>query len=31
MNYYFNKTIKGNFEQVIEKVTQELEKEGLGF
>ena len=30
MNYYFNKTIKGNFEQVIEKVTQELEKEGFG-
>ncbi|MBT8295647.1 MULTISPECIES: DUF302 domain-containing protein [Christiangramia] len=30
MNYYFNKTIKGDFEQVIEKVTQELEKEGFG-
>jgi uncharacterized protein (DUF302 family) len=30
MNYYFNKTIKGDFEQVLEKVTQELEKEGFG-
>ncbi|MFV8225027.1 DUF302 domain-containing protein [Christiangramia aquimixticola] len=30
MNYYFNKTIKGEFDEVIEKVTNELEKEGFG-
>jgi uncharacterized protein (DUF302 family) len=30
MDYYFNKTIKGEFEEVIEKVTNELEKEGFG-
>lgn len=30
MNYYFSKTLSGNFEQLIEKVTDELEKEGFG-
>ncbi|MCM4156625.1 DUF302 domain-containing protein [Gramella sp. AN32] len=30
MKYYFNKTIQGEFEQVIDKVTKELEKEGFG-
>ncbi len=30
MNYYFNKTVKGNFEDIIEKITEELEKEGFG-
>jgi uncharacterized protein (DUF302 family) len=30
MNYYFNKTVKGNFEEIIEKVSKELEKEGFG-
>jgi uncharacterized protein (DUF302 family) len=30
MKYYFNKTIDGNFDEVIEKVTEELEKEGFG-
>jgi uncharacterized protein (DUF302 family) len=30
MNYYFNKTIKGTFEEVIEKVTEELKEEGFG-
>jgi uncharacterized protein (DUF302 family) len=30
MNYYFNKTLTGNFEDVIKKVTGELEKEGFG-
>jgi len=30
MNYYFNKTISGDFDQVIEKVTDELKKEGFG-
>lgn len=30
MNYYFNKSLKGNFEEVIVKVTEELEKEGFG-
>ncbi|GGX00395.1 MULTISPECIES: DUF302 domain-containing protein [Flavobacteriaceae] len=30
MKYYFNKTIKGDFEQVIDQVTRELEKEGFG-
>jgi len=28
--YYFNKTITGDFDQVIEKVTEELKKEGFG-
>ncbi len=27
MNYYFNKTIKGTFEEVIDKVTQGLKNE----
>ncbi|MEX0995861.1 MAG: DUF302 domain-containing protein [Flavobacteriaceae bacterium] len=30
MNYYFNKTVKGTFEEVIDKVTQELKAEGFG-
>jgi uncharacterized protein (DUF302 family) len=30
MNYYFNKTVNGTFEEVILKVTQELKKEGFG-
>ncbi|WJJ96420.1 DUF302 domain-containing protein [Algibacter luteus] len=30
MNYYFNKTINGTFEEVIEKVTQGLKEEGFG-
>ena len=30
MDYYFNKSLKGNFEEVIVKVTEELEKEGFG-
>jgi len=30
MNYYFNKTINGTFEEVIDKVTKELEEEGFG-
>ena len=30
MNYYFNKTINGTFEEVIEKVTQGLKDEGFG-
>lgn len=30
MNYYFNKTVEGNFEDVIDKVSKELEKEGFG-
>ncbi|HLV43013.1 MAG TPA: DUF302 domain-containing protein [Brumimicrobium sp.] len=30
MNYYFNKTIKGNFDEVIAKVTAELKTEGFG-
>jgi uncharacterized protein (DUF302 family) len=30
MNYYFNKTISENFDTVIEKVTEELKKEGFG-
>jgi uncharacterized protein (DUF302 family) len=30
MKYYFNKTIKGTFEEVIEKVTQGLKAEGFG-
>lgn len=30
MKYYFNKTIKGTFEEVIEKVTQGLKDEGFG-
>jgi len=30
MNYYFNKTVKGNFEDIIDKVSKELENEGFG-
>jgi uncharacterized protein (DUF302 family) len=30
MNYYFNKTIKGSFEEVIDKVTKGLKEEGFG-
>jgi uncharacterized protein (DUF302 family) len=30
MKYYFNKTIKGTFEEVIEKVTEALKAEGFG-
>ena len=30
MSYYYNKTIAGDFEQVIEKVTVELKNEGFG-
>ena len=30
MVYYFNKIISGDFNQVIEKVTEELKKEGFG-
>ena len=30
MNYYFNKTIKGNFDEIIKKVTEELKTEGFG-
>ena len=30
MKYYFNKTIKGSFEEVIDKVTQGLKEEGFG-
>jgi len=30
MSYYFNKTVSTSFEDAIDKVTQELEKEGFG-
>lgn len=30
MKYYFNKTMKGTFEGVIDKVTQALKDEGFG-
>lgn len=30
MKYYFEKTIEGEFEEVIKTVTDELEKEGFG-
>jgi uncharacterized protein (DUF302 family) len=30
MKYYFNKTIKGTFEEVIDKVTQGLKEEDFG-
>lgn len=30
MKYYFNKTIKGTFEDVIDRVTQGLKDEGFG-
>lgn len=30
MKYYFNKTLNEDFEKVIDKVTEELKKEGFG-
>ena len=30
MNYYFSKTLSGDFNKTIEKVTEELKKEGFG-
>jgi uncharacterized protein (DUF302 family) len=30
MSYYFNKSISGNFDDVIVKVTDELKREGFG-
>lgn len=30
MSYYFTKTVDDNFDRAIEKVTQELKKEGFG-
>lgn len=30
MSYYYNKTIAGEFEEVIEKVTAELKNQGFG-
>jgi uncharacterized protein (DUF302 family) len=30
MNYYFNKTVNGTFEEVIENVTNALKEEGFG-
>lgn len=30
MKYYFNKTVNGTFEEVIDKVTKELKEEGFG-
>lgn len=30
MKYYFNKTVHGTFENVIEKVTKELKEKGFG-
>jgi uncharacterized protein (DUF302 family) len=30
MKYYFNKTVKGTFEEVIDKTTQGLKEEGFG-
>lgn len=30
MNYYFTKTLSGNFENIIEKVTESLKAEGFG-
>uniref|UniRef100_UPI004049282A DUF302 domain-containing protein n=1 Tax=Gelidibacter sp. TaxID=2018083 RepID=UPI004049282A len=30
MNYYFNKTINGTFEEIIDRVTQALKEEGFG-
>jgi uncharacterized protein (DUF302 family) len=30
MKYYFNTTVSGNFEAIIEKVTELLKKEGFG-
>ncbi len=30
MSYYFNTTIEGNFENVVQKTIEALQKEGLG-
>ncbi len=30
MTYYFNKTVNGTFEEVIDKVTNRLKEEGFG-
>lgn len=30
MSYYYNKTVAGEFDQIIEKVTAELKNEGFG-
>ena len=30
MKYYFNKTLNGNFDLIIEKITEELKKEDFG-
>ena len=30
MSYYFTKTVQGTFDQVIERVNEELKKEGFG-
>lgn len=30
MSYYFSKTVKGLFEEVLEKVTDSLKNEGFG-
>jgi uncharacterized protein (DUF302 family) len=30
MEYYFNKTVNGIFEEVIKKVTKEFKEEGFG-
>lgn len=30
MSYYFSKTVDYNFDQTIEKITEELKKEGFG-
>ncbi len=30
MNYYYSRKIKGDFEEIMEKVKKELEKEGFG-
>ena len=30
MNYYFSKTITGNFDEAVEKVTEALKAEGFG-
>jgi uncharacterized protein (DUF302 family) len=30
MSYYFNKTLQGNFEAIIDKITEGLKEEGFG-
>lgn len=30
MEYYFNRTVQGEFDEVIEKITSQLEEEGFG-